>query len=49
MVWEKMWFDDFQDALVAENDFSNSESLCHCGPSSFSSIQLTVREEMSFE
>ena len=45
LPWRPSW-------ILEWNDFSNSESLCHCDAShgsSFSSIGLTVWEEMSFE
>ena len=37
--------------IAERNDFSNSESLCcsHAFPSSFSTIRLTVWEEILFE
>ena len=43
LQWRPSW-------ILEWNDFSNSESLCHCDASHhFGSIQLTVWEEMSFE
>ena len=50
-----MSFKDFQDSrrgrwISERNHFSNSESpSLRCLPSSFGSVRLTVREEMSFE
>ena len=42
--WRLSWISE-------RNDFSNSESLCHCDASHqvFGSIQLKVWEETSFE
>ena len=42
--WQSSW-------ILEQNSFSNSESPCYfrCLPSSFSSIRLTVWEEMLFE
>ena len=57
MVWEEMSFEEFQDGppwwpswILEWNNFSNSESLCHCDASHQVLAQSNYGlEEMSFE